>query len=160
MASRCPILLAVLALAWSAEFAPFARADPIISEFMAANAKTLADVDGAFSDWIEIHNPDSTSANLEGWYLTDTAKTKNKWKFPAVTLPAGGYLVVIASGKNRTDAAKQFHTNFALDASGGYLGLIKPDGLTAASEFAPAYPKQTDDISYGVSPAEPRRRAG
>src|SRR5207249_2907959 len=89
------------------------RADPIISEFLAANSKTLADDDGNFSDWIEIFNPDATEANLSGWYLTDSAATKTKWQFPAVTVPAGGYLLVWASGKNRRDPAKPLHTNFS-----------------------------------------------
>ncbi|MCA9265972.1 MAG: hypothetical protein KDA60_19055, partial [Planctomycetales bacterium] len=31
-------------------------ADPIISEFMASNAGTLTDGDGASSDWIELFN--------------------------------------------------------------------------------------------------------
>ena len=33
------------------------RADVIISEFTASNGATLADEDGDFEDWIELHNP-------------------------------------------------------------------------------------------------------
>src|SRR5262245_5218864 len=121
-------------------FAAAVRADPIITEFMASNTKTLKDSDGEYSDWIEIYNPDATPVNLSGWYLTDDAKTKNKWKFPAVTLAPNGYLVVFASSKNRIDPAAQLHTNFSLDGNGEYLGLIKPDGFTVASEFAPEFP--------------------
>ena len=29
----------------------------VISELMAANSATLADGDGSYSDWIELHNP-------------------------------------------------------------------------------------------------------
>lgn len=127
------------------------RAEPVITEFMAANTKTLADADGRFSDWVELHNPDAAAVNLAGWFLTDTAGNKTKWQFPAVTIPAGGYLVVFASDKNRRDPAKELHTNFSLDADGEYLALIKPDGLTATSEFAPKFPVQKDDISYGTT---------
>lgn len=151
MSPHCRILLVALPLALMSGVVRHAQAEPIITEFMASNSKTLADADGSFSDWIEIYNPDAAAANLEGWYLTDNAKTKTKWKIPAVTLPAGSYLVVFASNKNRTDPTKQLHTNFALDASGGYLGLIRSDGVTVASEFAPTYPRQSDDISYGVT---------
>ncbi len=35
-------------------------AAPLITEFMASNDSTLADEDGDFSDWIEIHNPDAS----------------------------------------------------------------------------------------------------
>ncbi len=127
------------------------RADPVISEFMAANTRTLADDDGKFSDWIELHNPDPTPVNLAGWFLTDNIAVKNKWQFPAVTLSAGGYLIVWASNENRRDAAKTLHTNFTLDADGEYLALVKPDGTTLATEFAPTYPAQFDDFSYGVT---------
>ncbi len=125
------------------------RADPVITEFMAANSANLRDDDGAFSDWIELHNPDPFPVNLEGWYLTDSASNTTKWRLPGVTLPADGYLVVFASNKNRSDPSSPLHTNFALSAGGEYLGLIKPDGTTVASEFAPEYPSQQDNVSFG-----------
>lgn len=144
--------LLVLALTLVVTLGP-ARAEPIISEFMAANTATLADEDGAFSDWIEIHNPDPVPVNLAGWFLTDSVSNKTKWQLPAVTVPSGGYLLVFASNKNRTNPQAPLHTNFALGASGEYLGLIKPDGMTAAFEFAPAFPSQADDVSFGVAMA-------
>ena len=98
--------------------AAVSRAGPIISELMAANTKVHADRDGAFSDWIELHNPDDTAVDLEGWYLTDSASNKRKWKLPAVTLPPGGYLIIFASNKDRINPAAPLHTNFALSAGG------------------------------------------
>jgi len=146
----------ILPLAIFAVGAAGGHADPVISEFMAANSTTLADEDGAYSDWIELHNPDATPIDLTGWYLTDSASHKTKWQFPAVTLPAGAYLVIFASNKNRRDPATRLHTNFALSANGEYLALLKPDGLTAAFEYAPAYPDQEDDRSFGL----PRTASG
>ncbi len=143
-------LQAIFALALSIAAARPVLADPIISEFMASNTTTLADVDGDFSDWIEIFNPDSTAANLNGWFLADKATDKTKFKLPAITIAPGGYLVVFASNKNRKDPTQQIHTNFGLSASGGYLALVKPDGVTATTEFL-AYPPQVTDISYGVT---------
>ncbi|MBI4626978.1 MAG: CotH kinase family protein [Verrucomicrobia bacterium] len=128
-----------------------ARSEPVITEFVAANARNLADADGDFPDWIELRNPDAAAVNLAGWYLTDDAKDLTKWQFPAVTLPAGGYLIVFASDKNRRDPEKELHTNFALDAEGEYLGLIMPDGQTVVSQFAPKFPAQMDDVSYGTT---------
>lgn len=133
----------------AAALAPALSAAPTISEIMASNKTTLADADGAFSDWVEIHNPDAEPLNLDGWYLTDNAAKRTKWQFPAVTIPAGGYLVVFASEKDRRDPAAELHTSFALSAEGEYLGLIQPDGVTAAAEFAPAFPAQRVDVSYG-----------
>ncbi|MDO8629283.1 MAG: lamin tail domain-containing protein, partial [Phycisphaerales bacterium] len=128
-----------------------AQSQPVISEFMAENDKTLADGDGQYSDWIELHNPDPVEVNLAGWYLTDDSKNLTKWQFPAVTIPAGGYFVVFASDKDRRDPAGELHTNFDLDADGEYLALVMPDGTTIVSQFAPKFPKQIDDVSYGVT---------
>jgi len=95
-----------------------ALADPVISEFMADNVSTIADEDGAFSDWIEIHNPDATPVDLTNWCLTDTATTLGKWRFPFVTLGPGEFLLVWASGKNRRIPGQPLHTNFSLSAGG------------------------------------------
>ena len=122
-----------------------------ISEIMPANTRTLADEDGDFSDWIEIYNPQASPANLGGYYLTDDSEALAKWAFPAVTLPPKGYLVVFASGKNRVANPARLHTNFKLNADGGFLALVKPDGATFASAFSPRYPKLKDDVAYGTA---------
>jgi hypothetical protein len=127
--------------------------DVVISEFMAINGTTVADEDGDFSDWIELHNTAAAPVDLGGWYLTDNANNPTKWRFPSVTLPADGYLLVFASNKNRAVAGQPLHTNFQLDGDGEYLGLVRPDGVTRAYEFAPAYPPQETDVSYGIGPA-------
>ena len=127
------------------------QADPIISEFMASNSETLTDQDGDYSDWIEIYNPDATSVDLSGWHLTDDASDLNKWTFPAVSLLPKERLIVFASGKNLTNPASELHTNFSLDSNGEYLGLVKPGGTVIASDFAPAFIPQFEDISYGTS---------
>ncbi len=72
-----------------------------ISEFMAANRSTLADEDGDFSDWIELHNVGGETENLDGWFLTDNPRNLMKWRLPAVELLAEGYLTLFASGKDR-----------------------------------------------------------
>src|ERR1041384_311957 len=72
-----------------------------INEFMASNTRTLADEDGSFEDWIEIHNKGTNTVNLAGWYLTDDALNLAKWEFPWTNLAANGYLVVFASNKDR-----------------------------------------------------------
>ncbi len=138
-------------LATVVALAPLCADDPVISEFMASNQNSIRDDDGDRSDWIELRNPGAEPVDLGGWFLTDSAANKSKWTFPAVTLPGGGYLLVWASSKDRRDPAAPLHTNFNLSAGGEYLALIRPDGQTAAAEFAPAYPPQFPDISYGTS---------
>ncbi|WP_193211209.1 chitobiase/beta-hexosaminidase C-terminal domain-containing protein [Luteolibacter marinus] len=125
---------------------------PIVSEFLASNGTGLTDQFGMHEDWIEIHNPGSSSASLQNWYLTDSTSDLKKWRFPAVTLPANGYLVVFASDRNLKNTGSPLHTNFKLSAGGEYLALVKPDGVTIAWEYSPQFPQQLSDVSYGVTP--------
>lgn len=122
-------------------------AGPLISEFMASNESTLADEDGDFPDWIEVHNPTAEPVDLEGYFLTDDAQRLNRWMFPQHILEPNGRLVVFASNKNRNIG--EFHSNFRLAAGGEYLALVAPDGVTVASDFGSRYPPQFEDQSYG-----------
>ncbi len=119
---------------------------------MASNASTLADEDGTFEDWIEIHNTGAGTVSLLNWSLTDDATQLAKWRFPATNLTAGARLVVFASGKDRRTPGAELHTNFRLDREGEYLALVEPNGVTIASEFAPAFPAQVTGVSFGLDP--------
>ena len=128
---------------------------PVITEFVASNDSTLNDGDGISSDWIEIHNPTTETIDLAGWHLTDKADNLNKWTFPAAPqsiLDPGEYLIVFASDKNTEtyiDPAGYLHTDFALGAEGEYLALTDP-GEIVIHEYAPAFPRQITDVSYGL----------
>ena len=123
---------------------------------MAQNKSVLADQDGEFSDWIELFNSGPDALDLGGYYLTDEATFPAKWRFPTgVVLPAGGFRVVFASGKDRANPASELHTNFRLSKDGGYLALVAADGLTALQAFDP-YPAQQKDVSFGPSPVVER----
>ena len=127
-----------------------ATAGVVISEFMAANSGGILDEDGDSSDWLELHNDTPASIDLTGWHLTDSASDLTKWTFPATNLPSNGYLIVFASAKNRATSGAELHTNFQLDKGGGYLALVQPNGSTIEQEFSPAYPRQRQNISYGL----------
>ncbi len=114
-----------------------------LNEFMADNETTLFDEDGNASDWIEIFNPNGFSKSLAGWKLSEGGNT---WTFPAVNLPAQGYLVVFASGQDRTDPSRQLHTSFKLPREGGLIQFLRPDGSAAANI---TYPAQNPTVSYG-----------
>lgn len=122
----------------------------VISELAASNQRIILDQDGDSPDWIELFNPTEATVRLEGWFLTDDALYLRKWMLPDVTLVSGDYLLVFASGKDRAVAGQELHANFKLEKSGEYLGLVQPDGVTVASEFAPAFPAQAEDVSYGL----------
>ena len=100
-----------------------------INEFMALNQTTLTDEDGDYSDWIEIYNPTAAVIQLFGWSLTDDKTLPQKWIFPNISLNPGEYLVVFASGKDRSIAGSELHTNFRLSGDGEYLALFNPGGM-------------------------------
>lgn len=121
-----------------------------ITEVMVSNRRTVMDEDRQVSDWIEIFNAGGEAVDLKGWSLTDSAKQLTKWTFPETHLNAGEYLLVFASGKNRSQAGHELHTNFKLSHEGEYLALVQPDGKTIAMHFKPALPKMRPDVSYGI----------
>ncbi|MEY2407928.1 MAG: hypothetical protein QOF48_598 [Verrucomicrobiota bacterium] len=140
---------------WSVTFDPrFGVPNIVISELMAANVRTTNDIDGQSSDWIELFNAGVIPVNLDGWFLTDTPFNPAKWRFPNYTMAANSYLIVWASGKNRTNVTAQLHASFKLAQNGGYLALLGPE-TNVVSEFSPEYPGQENDISYGRDPADP-----
>ncbi|MEL6820384.1 MAG: lamin tail domain-containing protein, partial [Calditrichota bacterium] len=120
----------------------------VISEVMAGNTTTLQDEDGDYSDWIEIHNSDTAAVDLDDWFLSDDSTNLSKWKFPSISIPAGDYMVIFASDKDRNNG--ELHTNFKLSSSGEYLALIEPDTVQIASEHRPSFPLQISDVSFGT----------
>ena len=126
---------------------------PAINEFMASNDGALVvDEDGDDSDWIEIYSPSGEVANLEGYFLTDDASDLTKWVLPKGALGGCDYLLVWASGKDRSLVGGELHTNFSLKSGGEYLALVKPDGVTIVSEFGSDgadYPDQDGGVSFG-----------
>lgn len=134
----------------------------VISEFLGDNAGGALDEDYDSSDWIELYNGTASAVNLDGYYLTDDRLNKTKWRFPAVNLASGGYLLVWASNKDRRVPGQPLHTSFSL-SDGEELYLIAPDGTTIvhgystplnwtqgdASTLIDRYPDATN-VSYGV----------
>ena len=98
-----------------------------INEVMPMNRQTLPDEDGDYSDWIELYNGGERAVNLDGYSLSDTEGKPGRWRFPAVTLQAGEYCLVFASGKNRRDAGGELHAGFRLSAEDGAVRLYDPD---------------------------------
>lgn len=151
--TRCPRwILAGLILLCSVGHA----ATPVVlSEFMATNTRTLKDEAGGTPDWIELHNRSSETVPLEGYSLTDNPRRPRKWILPAMTMAPGARRLVFASGREQRDPSKPLHAPFKLAGEGGYLALVAPDG-TVATEFAPVYPPQFQDVSFGFAAASAR----
>ncbi len=121
----------------------------VINEIMASNATTIPDEDGDFEDWIEIYNADAQAVNLLGYGLSDNSGNPFKWVFPEVSIQAGEFLLVWASGKNRSNPGNPLHTNFAISAAGEEVLITHPSGDLI--DELPPLPLPTD-ISYGRQP--------
>ena len=75
----------------------------VVNEFMASNGATLVDEDGHYEDWIELHNTGASTVRLDGYGLSDDRSVQRKWTFPDINIEPNGFLLVYASGKDRTD---------------------------------------------------------
>jgi hypothetical protein len=142
---RVPLLLS-LGLLLSGHGLFEAKAGVVISEFLAENDGGLKDQNGDTPDWIELHNNSLTTVNLAGWHLTDTPTNLTKWAFPATNMASGSFLLVFASGKDRSTNGAELHTNFQIDNSGGYLALVDSNGAVVSSFN---YPAQHRNVSFG-----------
>ena len=124
----------------------------ILNEIMASNRVVLQDEDGDYPDWIELFNPTNEVLSLEGFWLSDDPIESEMWIFPDVTIEPGEYLVVFASGKDRTNQLEgNLHTNFRIGRSGDSVILGNPEGRVIDS--ITFHEKIPSNISYGrISP--------
>lgn len=114
-------------------------------------AGETAPLDDDFYDWIELYNDGSEAVSLNGWSLTDDEDEPDMWVFPDVSIPAGGYLVVLASGDENKPAGSQYlNTNFQLSSVGEYLGLFSSgQSRQVVDQITPNFPPQNQTNSYG-----------
>ena len=141
---------------------------PIISEVDPGNKSGITDtLPGNVSntaDWLEVYNPDPTTAvNLSGWEITKaTGAPNNTWNFPSgVTLGPGAFRVVFcdsaaASTANGGDnyvttetAFSELNTGFNLPKAGDTVSLFNPSVSTTVPVSSLVYPTLANDTSYG-----------
>lgn len=115
-----------------------------------------APLDDEFSDWIELYNNGTESVSLAGWSLTDDEDQPGQWDFPDVSIPAGGFLVVLATGNQNVPAGNHYlHANFELSSEGEYIGLYNNGHpRQVVDRIYPGYPPQDQVHSYGRSGSE------
>jgi len=81
-----------------------------INEVSSRNDQAIFDEDGDDSDWIELFNTGTDTIQLQNYYLSDDKDEPFMWHFPQKKLLPGEYLVVFASGKNRTQTVNHWET--------------------------------------------------
>ena len=94
-----------------------------INEFMSSNNLTASDEDGDFEDWIELVNTGSEPASTEHLALSDDPDDPWRWMLPDTTIAPGDFLLIWASGKDRTEPGRPLHANFAINRLGEPLLL-------------------------------------
>jgi len=126
----------------------------LLNEIMADNGSTLADPQGQFDDWIELHNFGAEPVDLTGHYLSDNPDNPRKWAFPdGTTVPADGYLLVWADEDGRDSPG--LHVNFKLAADGEQVLFVAPDTQNNALLDSVTFGPQQHDIAYGRMAANP-----
>jgi hypothetical protein len=120
----------------------------VINEVMPQNSSYVADQNGEYDDWIELHNNSSLSFDISGYYLSDKKSDLSMWKIPAGTTISGNGYLVFWIDKDSTQAG--LHTNFKLSASGEKVLFITPDFLIIDEVEFPATPG--GDESYSRNP--------
>lgn len=114
--------------------ASVANAQIVLNEASNRNYTQILDEDGETNDWIELYNGGASSVNLNGWYLSDSKKNYQKWQFGDVDIPAGGFTLVHASGKDdrQTENQKLLKWETAVFADDNFRYKI-PDNTTPSS---------------------------
>jgi len=126
-----------------------------INEWMADNAFTLPDLaDGDYEDWFELYNSSETSADLSGYFLTDSLTNKFMFGIPdngQYIIPPKGHLLVWADDetKQNTTNTPDLHVNFKLDKAGESIGLFGRAGELVDSV---SFGAQITDASQGLFP--------
>jgi hypothetical protein len=125
----------------------------VINEVMASNTSTLADPQGEFDDWIELHNIADQDVDLTGRYLSDEPNNPRKWAFPVgTTIPPNGYLIVWAD--EDAAATPGLHASFKLSADGEEIFLTDTDANLNAILDSVSFGAQATDRSYGRTGAD------
>lgn len=115
-------------------------------------------------DWLELHNRGEAPVDMKGWYLVDGSN--ERFQVPAVTLEAGGYLVVCKNG----EAFRRAHPSvyqlvegmpFGLDKESDRIGLYAADGSYVNAVGYRLEGQDEDSFTYalalpGLDNTEPR----
>ncbi|MGI9241084.1 MAG: lamin tail domain-containing protein, partial [Verrucomicrobiales bacterium] len=110
-------------------------ATPLVNEVMYRAGDTLPE--DLRDEWIELHNPTATTIDLSGYQFDNGIE----FTFPAVSIPAGGYLVVAAD-------VVEFGANFpaVTNVVGPWIGKLRNSGERIALRDASG--DLVDEIDY------------
>jgi hypothetical protein len=101
-----------------------ARPPVVINEVLASGDTNLTP---GLLDFIEIHNPTGSPADISGWFLTDDLDTPIKYVIPNPTVIQPGQFVVIS--ESAYNASPGSSNSFGLSSDGDEVYLFSGDGV-------------------------------
>ena len=120
-----------------------------INEIMSRNRGTIADESGQYDDWIELYNATDKLIRLDGLFLSDDLADPTKWRLPAMTISAGGFVLIWADSDE--DAGDR-HANFSLSTNPETVGLFESSVTGSKLIDSIEFPLMDTDVSYGRIP--------
>ncbi len=131
--------------------APMTGPAVVINELMADNDNIIADPQGDYDDWLELHNRTDSPVTLTGMYLSDKEDEPTKWAFPENTeIPANGYLIVWLD--EDVDDPEGLHADFKLSKEGEAALLVDTDANGNAVLDSIIFQEQETDVAFGRLP--------
>ena len=110
------------------------NAQIILNEYIIKNESSIIDSFGERHPWVEIKNISSKDMDISGYGLTDNGKKLGKWRFPDGTkISAGGFIVVIMSGRDTVINKTEYHASFRLGSDDKNIVLSDANGATLDS---------------------------
>jgi hypothetical protein len=97
-----------------------------LNEIMASNGSTIYDEDGDRPDWIELYYDGDEPLSLHLFGLSDDPDRPFRWLFPDTTIHPGEFMLIWASGKDRSTSGEPLHTSFRISQDGDDLILSHP----------------------------------
>ena len=123
----------------------------VINELMADNDNIIADPQGDYDDWLELHNRTDSPVMLTGMYLSDKEDEPMKWVFPEnIEIPANGYLIVWLD--EDVDDPEGVHADFKLSKGGEAVLLVDTDANGNQVLDSITFGEQETDVAFGRLP--------
>ena len=125
-----------------------------VNEFMTGNTSGITDENGAFHDWIEIYNSNTSAVDIGGMYLSNDQANPILFQIPKTnpaltTIPANGFIRLWADNQPATGI---LHLGFVLNSASGSISLTEVTGNENNLIDAITYTAQNDNISTGRYP--------
>lgn len=115
----------------------------VIGEIMTSNRSTILSSSGRLCDWVELVNVGNATAVLDGYYLSDDASQRGKWRIPSLTLEPGERKVIRCVGSD----ASTDESTFGLSKSGTSVLLVGTYGNIISQVECP---RMEDDRSWAL----------